>query len=134
MDSRNDSPERRPVVQQPTYQLLGSGSRPEYIYRDMNATQHYGPTHGYLDTHSQHLGHEGSALAATSYPAYHAPMMTAVQGSYAPTGPSTGYYAYASTPTSMSSHATYGHHSLPSIPSLAGMSTHQSSASDANEK
>lgn len=89
----------------------------------MNATQHYGPTHGYLDTHQQHLGHEGSTLAPTSYPTYHAPMM-AVQGSYGPTPPSTGYYAYASTPTAMSSHtAQYGHHSLPSIPSLAGTFT-----------
>jgi len=102
----------------------------------MNATQHYGPTHGYLDAHSQHLGgHEGSSLAATSYPAYHAPMMTAVQGSYAPTGPSTGYYAYAGTPTSMSSHATqYGHHSLPSIPSLAGMYIDQAASFGANAR
>lgn len=85
----------------------------------MNATQQYAPTHGYLDSHNPHLGHNGAAHNATSYATYQPPMLSTSHSSYAPThGPS--YYPYSSA-SSMAPHH-YSHASIPSIASLPGMS------------
>lgn len=123
VDSRNNSPERKPVLQQPAYQLASSTShRPEFPrYQEMaTATQHhYAPTHGYLDNHhlgSSHMSHDGGMPHSTSYTSYQQPQMlpSTTHGNYAQSYAPT-HYPYATAPMS-------GHHYGNSIPSISTLS------------
>lgn len=120
-DSRNNSPVRKPVAQQqPAYQLVAPASRQDYgVYRDMNATQHYAPTHAYIDTHHPHISHDGTASAPPTYATYQQPMLPPSQSSYASTH-ATGYHPYATTATLAYPPAQYAPPVIPSINTLTG--------------
>jgi hypothetical protein len=125
VDSRNNSPERKPVLQQPAYQLASSTSqRPEYPrYQEMATTaqHHYAPTHGYLDNHhlqSSHMSHDGGLPNTTSYASYQPPMLPSTHGSYAQNYAPTTHYPYVTAPMT-------NHHYGNSIPSISSLSCKQ---------